>query len=83
MVSFCTFWIFPAKAPGIGKRAIITAIPTNALQPRMLDKNQIHTTTCSGKYITKGIDFVNRGESGEWNGGEETTNRGARCPVPR
>jgi hypothetical protein len=53
MDSLCAFWIFPATVPGIGKRAIITNIPTNALQPRILYKNQTHITTCSGKYKTK------------------------------
>src|ERR1700677_2530270 len=65
MDSFCTFWIFPATVPGIGKRAIITPNPTNALQPRMLYKNQMHITTCSGKYKTKGKYTSNKDERRE------------------
>jgi hypothetical protein len=65
---------FPAKALGIGKRAIITAIPMNALQPRMLYRNQMHTAICSGKYKTERQIFMNKDERA---GREEdtTTNR--------
>ena len=82
MVSLCTRWILLATTPGIGKRATVTAIPMNALQPRMLYKNQTHITTCRGKYITMGEKDQQKGESRGRDGGRRDDKQRSKISRP-